>query len=97
MKHSPTPWRVDHNKYDGEWRVYCGSDEGSLPPVINSLFRGKDGEADARHIVHCVNNHDDLVDALSTLVRVLDETGIETLGCGLARAVLKKAKGVVTE
>lgn len=59
---TPGPWRVDHNRYDNEWRVYTDEKNGGVP-VINSLFRGKDAEADARLISACPTMLDALQDA----------------------------------
>jgi hypothetical protein len=94
MKHSPTPWRVDYNRYDDEWRVY----QQDGPPVINSLFLGKDGEGDAAYIVKCVNLHEALVRELQGFVDRWSKWPNPPTGRDLeiyldcARAVLAKCK-----
>ena len=57
MKHTPTPWAVDHDAISAQGQHIAGC-------------IGLDGDdyatqkANAAHIVRCVNAHDDLVSAL---------------------------------
>lgn len=70
--HSPTPWRIVEakaDKYEVQW-ILCGQGRwichtenlGELPEVR---------KANAKHIVHCVNNHNALVNALYQANRLI--------------------------
>lgn len=59
-EHNETPW------YANGPAVYMGADGGF------SLRCCPNPEANARHIVHCVNNHERLVEALRNTLRVID-------------------------
>lgn len=68
--HTSTPWSVNQWSTD-ETRLYFGvrGDAG-----LGCTFRGADAEANAAHIVRCVNNHDALVEALRRADAVLFTT-----------------------
>lgn len=55
MSHTPTPWRVS------EICTLWGKNEEYIGDIADSI--------DAAHIVHCVNAHAALVEALNHLVR----------------------------
>ena len=69
MTHTPTPWTVGI-KYDTFVEITNGSKtiatvgEANIYPQI---------EADANHIVRCVNTHDALVEALRALRASIEE------------------------
>jgi len=86
MKHTPTPWQRGNNLFpdrifDLKEReiAYCGGQNTS-------------GTANAKHIVHCVNMHDELVEALDDMIKYLDNNGKESDVSELARQALSKAK-----
>lgn len=65
-KHTPTPWALsdDSSAYmEGTLVVDPGSDV-----EIAGVWK----ESDARYIVHCVNHHEQLVEALERLVEDVD-------------------------
>jgi len=82
-KHTPTPWEVTGEKYeinkDGKKqfvRQICADvfqiamvNAGTPQSEANNMkwFR-EECEANAKHIVHCVNNFDALLDALKELL-----------------------------
>ena len=51
MKHAKTPWDTCPDLDQGTWAIFDARDNR-----VRTI-----GEANARHIVRCVNNHDDLV------------------------------------
>jgi hypothetical protein len=60
-KHTPTPWKV--MRRDSGWDIKAGSRE-----VAVVFSRGDDvQQANAAHIVRCVNSHEALVQALVEL------------------------------
>lgn len=61
-----TPWYLD---YGNGSSIIVGQEKG-LPVSIGQLFPVQpcaNQELNARHIVHCVNGHDELVNALKAL------------------------------
>ncbi len=56
-KHTPTPWAVGEHKGD---ILILRDTKGKLVQVIANMMIGNT-EADAYHIVKCVNAHDELV------------------------------------
>lgn len=79
-KHTPTPWDQLNNVFtmeDGYFSMIQTPDQ-----CIANVF----DEADAAHIVKCVNMHDELVDALD---KILDNNNDENWHNALN--VLKKA------
>lgn len=69
-EHTETPWEVSQATWDGKHinGTWGGSKNGASVFVARSgATIGKDdsvAEANARHIVHCVNNHERLIEAL---------------------------------
>lgn len=66
--HTPTPWQVVKNSMGDPVKIFAPY---SLGHVCNCDVRGGDlatREANAAHIVHCVNTHDALVAALRGLI-----------------------------
>ena len=61
-KHTPTPWRVIKN---GRIVWHKGGDIGEI--VVRS-GNYDEAQANAEHIVKCVNSHDALIEALKGLV-----------------------------
>lgn len=66
-KHTPTPWHV---RAIMESRDIV-SETGVLIAEVSNEENGR--EANARHIVHCVNSHDDLVEALKFVLTAFNE------------------------
>jgi hypothetical protein len=69
-KHTPTPWHVDTipiNPFSIHWSGGCIA-ECALPENGWSGMTVYETESNARHIVHCVNMHDQLVEALEGIV-----------------------------
>lgn len=67
--HTPTPWRLLDNTGGKRTLVHVEC-EATLEPVC-SIPRKR--MADAAHIVHCVNTHDALVEALEDLVGLAEQ------------------------
>ena len=65
IKHTPTPWIIEHGHMQQHtdiryWQITDGQDA-----ICNNQFCfARDSEANAAHIVKCVNMHDELVEAL---------------------------------
>lgn len=72
-KHTPTPWNAEHN--DHYWTIVPESRSENDPYQIGDVCSSYPGEmnqglqqANARHIVKCVNMHDELVEALKNII-----------------------------
>lgn len=87
MKHTPTPW-AQHDIYP--WEIWHGADYH----IADVHGREEIRKANADHIVHCVNLHDELIEALEKLARLEngDSYG-NSIGNRIAQEVLAKAKG----
>lgn len=98
-KHTPGPWELGKNGVDcAENHAICAG-----PTVIARVYGtgypvGKGwsarSEADARRIVHCVNCHDELVEALEEMLRWNDFSGSHPAG-DKALAAVAKARGAL--
>lgn len=93
---TPLPWAV--------WKLSPDSDPQERHIIITADGEQEitgivDQEADARHIVRCVNSHDNLLAALSDLIQQLEGIGIpdwhgaEGLCLEQARAAIAEATG----
>ena len=70
MKHTPTPWQVNDQRKSG-WMdnsIYITGNH-NLAKLYDDY---KQAEANAAHIVKCVNLHDELVTALEKIALDLD-------------------------
>ena len=67
-EHTPTPWKVGAKHTIGFVSVEDDQSCGMTIPFIDVY--GTNPEANAAHIVKCVNMHDELVEALDNLLRV---------------------------
>ena len=65
-KHTETPWKVADN-------CYIESEKGLDIAETLIVDNPGEGEANAEHIVHCVNCHDDLVRVLREAFILLEE------------------------
>lgn len=76
-KHTATPWDyfVGNANGRGLVRIEAASESADAGSHIASMARGAVSEANAAHIVRCVNNFDALVEALK-LIAAQDQ------GCG---------------
>lgn len=97
-EHTPTPWIVssaicgEHNTETVS--IYHYPREAVCYEVVETGCKCDDEaltEADARHIVHCVNNHERLAEALRSLISAIDNIGGEHCE-GLIVAEKKAAK-----
>lgn len=66
--HTKTPWRVDPKR---QLRVMAGEDDTICSTGCQDSLRAQ-WEANAEHIVRCVNSHDALVKALEKLDAAFD-------------------------
>lgn len=92
ISHTATPWRVG----DAGNTIFGPKTENPSPETIARLDRTPNRQANAQHIVHCVNLHAELVEALkdcaASLDRLPDVDGAYRATClQQARAILKKA------
>jgi len=77
-KHTPTPWHV--GELNGSGIQICHSDNspGAISKNLASVTARqtwlKEAEANAKHIVLCVNSHDALVKALADMVELRELT-----------------------
>lgn len=82
--HTPTPWRVKfHNEYQSKgFAIYGANTIDNCPDCICEQMWSyikpdiaRILEANALHIVHCVNNHDLLIETLTTVLNRLEASG----------------------
>ena len=70
MEHTPTPWEVIET-FDYDFQIYpkgnveAGHNQIAVIPATGD----GDDKANANHIVHCVNLHDELVAALKKIAK----------------------------
>ena len=93
-KHTKTPW-VATKPLAGQAFYY-------IDPAGEEMQYGKiatcwSGGDNANHIVHCVNMHDELVEALENIMRFVQTKGEPYLprvdAIEAAKSAIKKAKG----
>lgn len=72
--HSPTPWKA--SPY--ELTEIVDNDDNTITACYGSETSVSEDEADAAHIVKCVNAHDDLVERYNALLAVCEE-GVDVL------------------
>lgn len=83
IKHSPTPWAVATNPGGP-------MDQPAFPPIVDAsgnphgedivampLGNSETVQANAAHIVKCVNLHEELVDALQELLSAARHCGLQ--------------------
>lgn len=78
-KHTPTPWCAQYNGH--YWDITTAPEQYS--PFLASVFRPenvRDGQANAEHIVRCVNAHDALVAALLDVMRRIADSDYWWMG-----------------
>lgn len=84
-QHTPTPW---YSEVDTELVYILGTVNGKEEVICEAGSIGNEdlqAQANAAHIVKCVNLHDELVDAVEHLLKMsngeknLDNRGIEEL------------------
>ena len=98
-KPTPTPWTV----YDNIGRKSELGITASAAPCIIAVMGNQrewpiEAEANAAHIVRCVNSFDDLVAALEYAKEILESykntrVGVHDAAIEKARAALKQVKG----
>ena len=74
-KHTPTPWHTMHNKLESS---ICGEGQFVARVDGSETQTREEGEANADHIVKCVNAHDELVAALRDVLADSDAGNGET-------------------
>lgn len=88
-EHTPTPWEVGTDE-DGRVAVIKGCSFLTYAFPTDLGFETGSADANAAHIVKCVNMHDELVEAIQDLICAGDfRRGCEDLKS--ARETLKKA------
>lgn len=90
-KHTPTPW-VSSPDSRGSSFVWKRGDEQPGSNRIAIAHIQYNGEANAAHIVKCVNAHDELVDLCVQLSDLCDRAGYHTHAKN-AEAILAKLEG----
>ena len=96
MKHTKTPWAVKHH---GD---VCSEvlDDEALAVAFVWGTQGQPNQANARHIVKCVNLHDDLVaacEAASEAVESGGDSNDPSWGWFLPADVLAKLRAALTK
>ena len=96
-KHTPTPWWTESERRPekhGDQKTTITQKDFDIASCFGTGETAEDG-ANAAHIVHCVNLHDELVAALENLVAVSepDETGFVCTSD--VERVLDEARGVL--
>lgn len=96
-EHTPTPWRADwRDIYDSNGDKICTFSEYNPQWEDDETFVRS--EANASHIVRCVNSHDALVKALEDMVDNFNEEKLEWMvsaekgAVANARAAIAAAK-----
>ena len=75
MTHTPTPWKFAQESIDPEWAIVTDADGNiianvnsetgpDIPPLVSTKMPR---DANAAHIVHCVNNHDALLEVVKRI------------------------------
>ena len=91
-KHSPVPWTVELDGDHKDTRVKA--DKGLISVAICGPWTCVASRLNAAHIVHCVNLHDELVEALKACENYCNEdTSGSYMALTAARTVLAKAEG----
>lgn len=82
VKHTPTPWQVIPHigtrlpdkifMIVGASEIVCGDDGICVPDNMNDRSFVED-EANMHHIVKCVNMHDELVEAITSVVMASEQ------------------------
>ena len=67
MEHTPTPWEKERPYM--EPHIYLSGPNTQLIACLQDNW--ENNKANAKHIVHCVNLHDELVEALSLTIRTI--------------------------
>ena len=70
-EHTKTPWGVEL----GEEVYICSEETQCDVTTVVNFDRTKENEANARYIVHCVNNHEKLVALIKRIEKDVAETG----------------------
>jgi hypothetical protein len=90
-EHTPTPWCTEQNEYS----TIIVKDGVSIGSMFDREVCGNKelpNEANAAHIVKCVNMHDELVEALKKIYGNGDATGCNPqLMANISYETLKKA------
>lgn len=77
-KHTPVPWTIEHTRQSA-W-IGTPKSGGKVDEIVCQIDTSSEykpeaqerAEANAAHIVHCVNQHDNLVAALKTCQYAID-------------------------
>ena len=68
--HTPTPWQI--SSANAFHRAMIFAYPAHKQTAVAALTEGDNADANAAHIVRCVNSHDELVAALEWLVNCAD-------------------------
>src|SRR5574338_1639700 len=108
MSHTPTPWKLSEEGIIAAQSATPATAGGApnpallrtpviaLPPVDYpdySQFKTSDWDADAAHIVHCVNTHDQLVAALKMIESCLTPEDNDITAQTVRKALASAEKG----
>ena len=96
--HTPGQWQIDAG--EGKFKLVDANLEHITYLCESRYIDGREDDealANARHIVQCVNAHDDLVAALEKIIGVLEyqpdaPNGAAQYAIGAARAALAKVQ-----
>lgn len=87
ITHTKTPWNLDKDGVD------IHDDTGKEGIAECNFNRGKEDLANARHIIKCVNSHDELVNTLTNLIAAEGRTkGFKIEAIKNAKQALLKAE-----
>jgi hypothetical protein len=96
--HTPTPWEVKPIKDDSgaNFGIKSIDNDGGwwIAEIVHPASTNEVEEANAQFIVHAVNNHQSLVDALEQLIKQIDNTGF-IIACDCAEAATGMAKATL--
>lgn len=98
MNHTPTPWESSQRQIWQKETDNCIAtlNETNCSSSPSSIKKMAQEALDAAHIVKCVNMHDELVEALESVIKHWPSDHVDVLGTTLTydntAALLKRAK-----
>jgi hypothetical protein len=94
IQHTPTPWQ--HDTLAGKTIIYADSGIQTHLFYGAGYYVGRQNEANAAHIVHCVNTHDAYRSAAEALEQVLTQLDTADESC-LSGAIRERAYAALNQ
>ena len=87
------PWTIHQESIDPEWYIIT-TPSGRIMANVHIETGNAQDQANAAHIVHCVNAHDELVQVLKDVLSELQDGPWTTIAIAKLCAALAKAEQV---